>query len=293
MGVLDEFGEILTAQEPLATHTNLGVGGSAEWLARPRDQEELGRLVERCWSEEIPCRLLGHGTNVLVADEGVRGVVICITAPAFRTISVAGTSVTAGAGADLMELIDHSCKARAAGLEDLVGIPGSLGGALRCNAGGRSGDIGEHVISVDMMDSNGKIATRMRADIRFGHRSSSLSDGIILGAAFDLIEDDPAVIVRRIKKIWIAKKAHQPLDVQSSVYAFQNPRGSSASDLIDTAGLGETKVGGAELSARDPRFIVTRKGATARDVLRLIDLVRSKVEDRLGVTLELQIDIWN
>ena len=178
------------------------------------------------------------------------------------------------------------------GLEALVGIPGTVGGALRCNAGSRTGDIGQHMHSLQAMDAGGEISTRMRADIRFGYRRSDIDDAIILGTTFELLQDDPQDIVKRIKKIWIAKKATQPFDFQSAGCVFRNPRGLSAALLIEDAGLLGTSVGGAELSDRDPRFIIAKEDATPRDILRLIDLVRSKVEESTGVLLELQIDVW-
>lgn len=292
MQSLDEFAEILTAHCPLAPLTSLGVGGPAEWLAVPRDVAELGRLVRRCHEAGIAYRILGGGTNVLVPDDGFAGVVIRIAAPAFQTNSVAGTTVTAGAGVPLADLIAGACRASLTGLEVLVGIPGSVGGALRRNAGGRTGDIGQFVQAVEVMDADGRIAKRYRSEIRFGFRESNLDDVIILSGTFELVHDSTEAIVRRLRKLWITKKSGQPFSFQASGYVFRNPRGLSASRFIEQAGLRGARVGGAELSDRDPKFIIAHPGATSRDVHRLIDLVRTKVEERTGVRLELQIDIW-
>lgn len=292
MAALDEFREIIRENVPLGPMTSFGVGGPAEMLATPRNKDELAKLVRRCKEEQITYRILGGGTNVLVPDEGVSGLVIQQTAPELTKVDVSGPRVRAAAGASLAELISQSAKASASGLEVLVGIPGTVGGALRQNAGGRGGDIGQHVYSVDVMDDNGEIETKMRADIRFGYRQSNLDDVIILEAAFDLVEENPEDIVRRIKKIWITKKANQPFGFQNSGYVFRNPRGLSAVELMQRAELAATRVGGAEISERDPRFIIAHPGATSRDILRLIDLVRSRVEERTNVVMELQIDIW-
>lgn len=292
MAPLDEFKEVLAENQPLGALTSLGVGGPARWMASPRTPEELARLVQRCRQESLPFRIFGGGSNILVSDDGFPGVVIRLQSEHFLKVDVSGTRISSGSGALLSDLIGHSCRVSASGLEGLVGIPGTVGGALCGNSGGRPGDIGQHVYSVDVMNEDCEIQTLMRADIRFGYRQSSLYDFVILGATFDLIEDDPELIVRRIKKIWISKKATQPLASQAAGYIFRNPRGLSAEELIEKAGLTETRVGGASLADRDPSFIVINGAATSRDVLRLIDLVRSKVEQRTGVVLDLQIDIW-
>lgn len=292
MGEWDEFREILAENQPLGKLTSLGVGGPARWMASPRNPDELARLILRARETNVPYRIFGAGSNILVGEEGFPGLVLRLNAPHFSEIHVRGMQVTAGAGASLGDLIGHACKASASGLEAMVGIPGTVGGALCGNAGGRTGDIGQHVHSVEVIGDAGVSNSLMRADIRFGYRQSSLDDAIILKATFDLVEDDPDVIVRRIKKIWITKKATQPLVPESVGYVFRNPRGLSAVELIEKAGLFDTRVGGASLSDRDPSFVLVTEGATSRDVLRLIDMVRSKVEQRTGVVLDLQIDVW-
>jgi UDP-N-acetylmuramate dehydrogenase len=292
MGVFDDFGDMAAEQQPLGGLTGLGVGGPAQWLATPRDDEELSRLVIRCRDESIPFRLFGGGSNILLPDAGVTGMVIRTTAPHFQKVTTQKASVVAGAGSSLSELIAECCRASLSGLEDLVAIPGTVGAAVRQNTGDRTGDIGYRVAAVDLMDSDGRLATRHRADIRFEHRQSNLDDVIILGVRFELEEDNPDDIVRRIRKLWIAKKANQPFGFQRSGYVFRNSRGLSASELIDKAAMRGTKVGGAEVCTRDPKFIIANEGATSRDILRLIDLVRSKVEDQTGAWLDLQIDIW-
>jgi UDP-N-acetylmuramate dehydrogenase len=289
---LAEFREILRADQPLAPLTSLRIGGPAQWLATPRSTDELARLVRRCRDAAIPYRVLAGGTNILAPDEGVAGVVIRLAAEPFRQIAIHGTVATAGAGAALPDLIAEACKARASGLEALVGIPGTVGGAVRHNAGGRTGDIGQFVKQVELMDERGEITTRMRPDIRFGYRKSNLDDVVLLSFIFELAEDDPDRIVRRIKKIWISKKAKQPFGFQACGCALRDPRGLSAAALIESAGLSPVRVGGAELSDRDPRFVIAHPGTTSRDVVRLLEMVRTKVEERAGVRLELQLDVW-
>lgn len=292
MDPLADFQAILTPGAPLGKMTCFRVGGPAQWLARPRNLEELARLTRRLRDAEIPSRILGGGYNLLVPDEGVQGVVLRLDAEEFQRIKVEGTRVHAGAGASLPDLIAAACKASAAGLEGLVGIPGSVGGALERNVGDRGGDIGQHVHSVRVLDADGNVSERLRADLRFGYRHSNLDDAIILDATFDLEEDNPEDLVRRVKKIWISKKANQPFEFEAAGYVFRSSRGLDAVELIERAGLRGTKVGAAELSDRNLKFIVVQPDGAARDVLRLIDLVTTKVEERLGVELELQIDVW-
>ena len=150
----------------------------------------------------------------------------------------------------------------------------------------------QFVQEVEVMDLDGEISTRSRAEVRFGYRESNLDDAVILSATFKLDSDKSENLVRRVKRLWISKKAAQPFEFEAAGYVFRNPRGLSAVELIEKAGLPGTKVGGAELSDRNPVFVVAHPGCTSRDVLRLIDLVRSKVQSQLNVDMELQIDVW-
>jgi UDP-N-acetylmuramate dehydrogenase len=237
-------------------------------------------------------RVIGGACNVLVGDEGVRGVVLRLTEPAFTEIHVSGKRVRAGAGAAVSALISHAAQAGLAGLETLVGIPGTVGGALRCNAGDRTGDIGQFVRQVEVLDAKGEVQVRERDELQFTYHWSNLDDPVVLTAEFQLEPDAPDAIVKRMRKAWILRKAGQPLTYQAAGRIFKNPRGLSASALIEQAGLAKTRVGGAEVSERDAGFIVVHPGGTSRDVLRLVDLVRSRVQERFGVELELEIRVW-
>lgn len=292
MLLLDGFRDIVKRDEPLAAHTYFGLGGPAEYFAAPRSVEELASLVSRCRQEGVAMHLLGGGSNLLVRDEGVRGVVIKLDAPAFSEVSVKGNLVDAGAGAALSHVITTSTKQELAGLEVLVGIPGTVGGSLRMNAGGRAGDIGQFTRQVTVMDWQGQVHARYRDELEFGYRETNLDDAIVLGGQFELEPDDPDAILKRMRKTWITKKASQPLSFQSAGCIFKNTRGLAAGLLIEQTGLKGTKVGGAEVSDRHANFIVANPGCTARDVLRLIDLVRSRVAERFGVELEMEIKIW-
>ncbi len=237
-------------------------------------------------------RVLGGGSNLLVRDEGVVGVVLHLSDPTFSKIDVAGTSVTAGSAASLSHLISHSVKEGLAGLDTLVGIPGTVGGALHGNAGGKSGDIGQYVRSVSVVTTTGERYVRQEDELQFAYRTSSLNELIILEARFELHHEDPEEISRRMRKLWIMKKATQPLTFQSAGCIFKNPRGMSAGWLIEQAGLKGTRMGNAEFSDRHANFIVTHPGATSKEVLELIELARTKVSEQFGVDLELEIQMW-
>lgn len=292
MAGFDDFTDFIKRNEPLAPYLYLKLGGPAEMLVQPRSREELSRFVCHCYREHVPFRVLGSGCNLLVNDEGVKGAVLRLSEPAFTNIVVEGNRVRAGTGAAVSTLISQAARHGLAGFETLVGIPGSVGGALRCNAGDRYGDIGQLVRQVEVMDHDGNTQMRERDELRFGEHISNLDDPVLLTASFQLETDNADAIVKRMRKAWIARKASQPLSFQAAARIFANPRGLSAAALIEQAGLARTRVGGVEVSDRDANYFIVHPGASTRDVLRLIDLVRSRVHERFNVSLEQEITVW-
>jgi UDP-N-acetylmuramate dehydrogenase len=281
----DAFADILKAQEPLAPYTFLRLGGPAQYLAQPRSLDELALLVKRCREEKLPFRLMGGGSNILVRDEGVSGVVIRLRDGAFATVEVKGNRVKAGAGASLSGLISETARSSLAGLESLLGIPGTVGGALRCNASSKSGSIGQHLKQVETLDENGRIQARPAEEI-------DLSEGVLLSAEFELESDDPESILKRMRKFWILRKAHEPLSFQACARVFKEPRGVSLDQVVEQAGLKGARVGGAELSDRHANYVIAHPGASARDVIRLIEMIRSRVYEHGGTMLQLDLDVW-
>ncbi len=286
------FSSILSTSVPLGERTSFRVGGPVDYLAKPTSTAELAQLLAAATAAGVPWQVFGGGSNILIPDEGVRGLAIELSAPAFRQVSIEGTKAKLGAGLSLADAISETCKAGLSGLEVLVGVPGTIGGAVCKNAGGRSGDIGPFVHAIELIGADGKVEVRDRSQIRFGYRSSNLDDCVIVSATVELLHDDPESLVRRIKKVWIERQAHQPEASEHAGYAFRNPRGMSAAELIDKAGLRGTKVGKAELSMKDPCYVVAQPGATSRDVRQLIELVLARVEEETGFRLELQVDLW-
>jgi UDP-N-acetylmuramate dehydrogenase len=292
MAFRDEFAAITQARQPLAPFTHLRIGGPAEYLVTPRNRGELARVVAACAAEKIPMRVLGVGTNLLVRDAGVNGVVLRLTAPEFIAVAVSGKNVRAGGGATLFSLISTASLAGLAGFETLVGITATVGGALRYNAGDRSGEMADSLLRVEVIDSQGKILVRERSDIHFGENESDLNDPVVLSVEFSLESDDPDAIVKRTRRAWINRKAEQPLTHQAAVRVFKNPHGQPAATLIDRAGLVRARVGAAEVSDRNANYIVAHPGTTAADVVALVDKMRAAVGHATGVTLEQELKVW-
>jgi UDP-N-acetylmuramate dehydrogenase len=292
MSSLDEFSDITRRDVPLAPYTWLKIGGPAQLLIEPRSVEELQAVVRRCYEREVPVGMLGGGSNILIPDAGVSGAVIRIAGEPFTRVAIEGQQVRAGGGALLSHVISASVAAGLAGLETLVGIPGTVGGALHGNAGTRHGDVGQFLSAVTVITATGEKFIRTEDELTFAYRQSSINELAIVEALFALTPEDPDEIARRLRKLWIMKKATQPLSFQSAGCIFKNPRGLSAGALIEQAGLKGTRVGQCEVSDRHANFIVTHENATAADLLKLVDLIRTKVAEAHGVDLELEIQVW-
>jgi UDP-N-acetylmuramate dehydrogenase len=284
--------EIVEENHPLAPHTWYRIGGPARYFIRPQSTEQLQQAARRCVENSIPIYVLGLGANLLVGDDGVNGAVFSLESDFFRTITIDGNLASVGAGYDMQKLVLHTCRAGLAGLECLAGIPGTLGGGIRMNAGGKFGDIGASVQTVSVMDSNGTIFERTKDDLVFDYRSTNISATFILGATLELQPDDPEEISHRTKEIWMYKRNSQPLNAKNCGCIFKNPRGLSAGALIDQAGLKGTRVGGAEVSDKHANFIIAHPGCRADDVMNLVKIIREKVWEKNQIHLESEVRIW-
>jgi UDP-N-acetylmuramate dehydrogenase len=289
---LEEFVPIARSGESLAPYTALKIGGAAEALLEPRSPAELAAVVQRCLKHQIPLRVLGAGGGLLVRDEGVQGVVLWLAAPAFTQLTVEGKRLRAGCGAGLGAAIAAAARHNLAGFESLVGMAGTIGGALRVNAGDRTAEIGQFVHKVEVLDAHGQVQVRERDDLHFEAGRSSLDEPVLLAAEFELEADAPAAVVKRLRKAWIQHKASQPFSYQASARLFRNPPGLSAIGLIEQAGLVGTRVGGAQVNDRNANYVVADPGTTARDVLKLIELIRDRVQEQFRIELELALSIW-
>jgi UDP-N-acetylmuramate dehydrogenase len=292
MAIFSGLEKIVETKHPLGKETWYGLGGPADYFIKPQNTEQLTRVVKRCNENRVPIYVLGYGSNLLVSDEGVRGAVIQLKSENFSQISFVKEQVAAGAGVELSRLLLDCAKKGLSGLEPLAGIPGSIGGAVRMNSGGNFGDIGTVIESVTLMDEDGKVFEKKKPELQFDYRQTNIAAKFILEAKLNMMAGDPEQITRTIKEIWVYKKNNQPLNTINSGCIFKNPRGMSAGAMIDRSGLKGLQVGGAIVSEKHANFFIAQKGCTSRDVMRLIDVVKEKVQKQFNVELELEIEIW-
>ncbi len=244
----------------------------------------------------MPVRVLGSGANLLVADD-VPGVVVELNNPAFRELRLEGTQLIVGAGYDLFKLVMETARRGLAGLEQVAGIPASVGGAVRMNAGGAFGEIGAHVQRVRVMHENGEMSDLMRDALTFSYRRTSIDAPLILEVEFALSPADPTELSQRVKEIFFYKKNSQPMGASSAGCAFKNPpkdaaEGEGAGALIDRAGLKGFAIGKASVSTVHANFITADEGAAASDVLRVIEHVQHEVARQFDVQLEREVVVW-
>jgi len=292
MSIFSGLEKIVRTNCVLSNYTWYGLGGPADFVVLPETVEQLGVVVRRCRENNMPMRVLGLGSNLLVRDEGVRGVVVKLEGPEFGKSDFANDELTAWAGANLSRLVLECVRRGCGGLEALTGIPGSVGGAVRMNAGGNFGDIGTSVESVTVIDGHGNIFTKAKPELSFDYRRVNIAAPLILNAKVRLSRADPEQLLRTVKEIWIYKKNSQPLNTKNAGCVFKNPRGLSAGAMIDRSGLKGTQIGGARVSEKHANFIVAVEGCKSDDVLRLIDMVRRRVKEEFDIDLELELEIW-
>jgi len=295
MSIFSGLDKIVETDYPLAKRTWYGLGGPADYLIRPQTVEQLKEVVRRCSENNIPIYVMGFGSNLLISDDGLRAAVIKLEAGQFAQTQFdpAEAGLTAWAGAELSRLVLTCVQKGLSGIEALTGIPGSVGGAVKMNAGGNFGDIGAAVETVTLMDAQGGVFEKSKPELVFDYRRTNITARFILSAQLKLNAADPEQIMRTVKEIWIYKKNNQPLNTKNSGCIFKNPRGVSAGALIDRVGLKGLQIGGAAVSEKHANFIIAQQGCKSRDVMRLIDAIRERVKERFGIELELEIEIWN
>lgn len=282
------FGKDIAFQEPLSKHCSFGIGGPAELLLAVRDVQRLPEALAFCREWSLPYVVLGRGTNVLVPDTGVRGMVIWVRA---GSLLFERNRVVAQAGAPLQKLARVVAERRLAGLEFAVGIPGSVGGAAIMNAGAHGGWIGELIEKVRLVESSGRAVWLEKKDLHFSYRESNLRHipGIVSEVTLVLREDNPQSIQERMERFLLLRRVSQPRPAGSAGSVFKNLGEEAAGRLIDLAGCKGMRRGGAIVSQKHANFIVNRGRATYADVKGLIEDVREKVRATHGVELELEI----
>ena len=293
MNIFSGLEKIVETNYPLSKCTWYGLGGPADYFIRPKTVEQLEKIVQQCNENEIPIYAMGFGSNLLISDDGLRAAVIKLEAKDFAQTQFDSEQLTAWAGAELSELVLTCVQKGLSGIEALTGIPGSVGGAVRMNAGGNFGDIGAAVETVTLMDNQGNIFEKSKPELMFDYRRTNITAKFILNATLKLAAADPEQIMRTVKEIWIYKKNNQPLNTRNCGCIFKNPRGVSAGALVDRAGLKGLQISGAIVSEKHANFIIAEKGCKSRDVMRLIDAIKQRVKEQFGIELELEIEIWS
>ena len=286
--------ENLLADEPLAAHTTFRIGGPAQWLVRPRTEDEVAAVCAACRQAGVPLRILGAGSNVLAPDEGLPGVTLQLT-DNFATVDVLpGGLVRAGAGATNAAVAEAAWETGLSGYEFASGIPGTVGGAAVMNAGAYGGEFADVAVSVRCLTPEGAVVDVSAADAAWGYRSSLMMERgyVVLGAILRLTCDDPAVIRARMDDLAQRRDEKQPLDMPSAGSTFKRPEGHFAGKLIQDAGLQGFAVGGAQVSTKHAGFVVNTGDATAADVRILIAQIQERVEERSSVRLEPEVRLW-
>jgi UDP-N-acetylenolpyruvoylglucosamine reductase len=282
---------VVRRDESLAKRTTLRVGGKADHYVEPASEEELARVLAFCREHGLPFTLLGRGSNLLIRDGGIRGVVICLCQPNFSRLEVAGDRLRCGAGVKLKAVSVEARRAGLTGLEFLEGIPGSLGGSMRMNAGAMGSWLFDAVESIRFMDHSGQIHERPASEVNVEYRGCPLfKNHIALGA---VLKGQPApadAVAARMQQFSQKRWGSQPA-ASSAGCIFKNPTTIPAGKLIDELGLKGTRVGGAVVSDEHGNFIINDGQATARDVLSLIEVIQQHVRAARGIELETEVEI--
>jgi UDP-N-acetylmuramate dehydrogenase len=278
--------------QSLKNKTTFKIGGKADFFSEPNDLAELNLVVSWAKKNSIPVSVVGAGSNLLISDKGVRGLVIRLNSAYFRNISLKGSCIEAGSGVTLPQLIQFVKNKSLSGSEFLAGIPGTLGGALAMNAGCWGKSIGDLVREVEVLDYAGNIKKIRSKEIKFGYRKTNLKNCIILSAVLKFKRGGREAIIRSIKEYILKRRNSQDLTFPNAGCIFKNPKSLSAGRLIDLCGLKGKSMGGALISDKHANFILNKGDAKAGDVLKLMRLIKTRVRKRFKVNLEPEIKIW-
>jgi UDP-N-acetylmuramate dehydrogenase len=285
------FGGALVRNRSLAGLTSFEIGGTADLFVVVDDEEQLAAVMAAAYQHSLPVFCLGAGTNLLVSDRGIRGLVVTL-GTGFASIAIHGNAVSAGAAVQFRTLVETVVNQGLAGLEFGEGIPGTLGGGLVMNAGAFGSEIARVVMKVHGVTPSGKLGALTNQEIGFAYRRSALPRGfVITRIEFALESGDRETLWARVQTIRARRAARQPGDHPNAGSVFKNPPGNFAGHLLEAAGLKGTRIGGAAFSCRHANFIVNLGGARAEDVRSLIELARNKVHQTTGVLLEPEVKL--
>ncbi|MCX8129255.1 MAG: UDP-N-acetylmuramate dehydrogenase [Clostridia bacterium] len=284
--------ENIKINEPMKLHTSFKVGGPADILVKPASAVELAKIVDVCNSFDMGFYIMGNGTNLVVRDKGVRGVVIKIFEN-FSGYCVKGDVIEAEAGLLLSRISNIALQHNLSGFEFASGIPGTLGGAVAMNAGAYGGEMKDVILATDYMDKNGHVHTVEGDKHEFGYRTSFIQreGGIILKSVIKLKKADKSEIEAKITDLTKKRTDKQPLDMPSAGSVFKRPEGHFTGKLIEDCGLRGYRIGDAEVSCKHCGFIVNAGDATAAEIIKLIEYIKSEVRGRFGVELQTEVRI--
>ena len=275
--------------EAMAKHTSYRIGGPANAYITPRDKDDLSQILQFANQHGIATYFVGSGSNLLVADEGIDGLVITL-GKSLKRLEITGATVFAESGVMLGKMVKECISRNLSGVESMVGVPGTLGGALVMNAGAFGGEISNYLKHVTVMEMDGQEKQYQPGDISFSYRHSPFPDDeIVISAEFELIQSDRETVQEKRAVASGGRKATQPLKFRSAGSVFKNPKEGAAGYYIDQAGLKGTKVGDAEISPIHANFFVNHGKAKASDVVALIRLARETVHDKFGIMLDLEV----
>lgn len=278
-------------KEMMSKHTYYGIGGPAEAFIVPKDKDDLSKILCYAHRHKVPAYFIGSGSNLLVSDKGIQGLVLS-PKRGFKQFKFNKSSLYAESGVMLTRIVKESIKRNLSGLESLIGVPGTLGGALVMNAGAFGGEISNYLRCVDIMNMKGQVISYHPDELDFAYRFSSFKeDEFIISANFILKNEDPKVILRNKANANKGRKSNQPLKFRSAGSVFKNPKNFAAGYLIDKAGLKGTKIGDAEISTKHANFFINHGNASSKDILNLIKLAREKVREKFEINLELEIKL--
>ena len=278
-------------KEMMSKHTYYGIGGPADAYITPKDKEDLSKILRFANSNSIPAYFIGSGSNLLISDDGINGLVLN-PGKAFRHLQFNESNLYAESGVMLGRIVRESIKRNLSGLESLIGVPGTLGGALVMNAGAFGGEISNYLKSVKIMNMKGEIKSYSPNDLNFAYRFSSFKENeFIISAEFTLKKEDPKLIHEKRDNANMGRKSNQPLKFRSAGSVFKNPKKFAAGYLIDKVGLKGTKIGDAEISKHHANFFINNGKASSSDILNLIKLAKEKVKKEFNINLELEIKL--